>query len=60
MAITQPTFKLEPPDLAWQQIKIIPTGDNNDVNNNNDNNNNKNNNNDDEDDEDEDEKSKCQ
>ena len=43
MAITQPIFKLEPPDLEWQQIWIISTDDDN---NNNINNNNKNNNND--------------
>ena len=36
MAITQPIFKLEPPDFACQQIQIISTDDNN---NNNDNNN---------------------
>ena len=30
MAITQPIFKLEPPDFAWQQIQIISTDDNND------------------------------
>ena len=29
MAVTQPIFKLEPPDFAWQQIQIIPTDDEN-------------------------------
>ena len=27
MAVTQPIFKLEPPDFAWQQIQIITTDD---------------------------------
>ena len=27
MAVTQPIFKLEPPDFAWQQIQIISTDD---------------------------------
>ena len=38
MAVTQPIFKLEPPDFAWQQIQIISTDDNNDDDNNNNNN----------------------
>ena len=42
MAVTQPIFKLEPPDFAWQQIQIISTDDNNN-NNNNDNDDDKNN-----------------
>ena len=34
MAVTQPIFKLEPPDFAWQQIQIISTDDDdNDVDN---------------------------
>ena len=37
MAVTQPIFKLEPPDFAWQQIQIISTDDNNNDNNDNDN-----------------------
>ena len=41
MAVTQPIFKLEPPDFAWQQIQIISTDDNNDDNNNNNNKNHK-------------------
>ena len=43
MAVTQPIFKLEPPDFAWQQIQILSTDeydDDNDDDNNNDNNNN--------------------
>ena len=40
MAVTQPIFKLEPPDFAWQQIQIISTDDNNDDDDNNNNNNN--------------------
>ena len=39
MAVTQPIFKLEPPDFAWQQIQIISTDDNNYDDNDNDNNN---------------------
>ena len=35
MDITQPIFKLEPPDFAWQQIQIIPNCDDDDDNNNN-------------------------
>ena len=30
MAVTQPIFKLEPPDFAWQQIQIITTDDDDD------------------------------
>ena len=30
MAITQPIFKIEPPDFAWLQIQIISTDDDND------------------------------
>ena len=30
MAVTQPIFKLEPPDFAWQQIQIISTDDDDD------------------------------
>ena len=49
MAVTQPIFKLEPPDFAWQQIQIISTDDDNDdnnnINNNNDDNDDNNNNN---------------
>ena len=41
MAITQPIFKLEPPDFAWYQIQIISTDDNNYDDNDNDNNNDK-------------------
>ena len=37
MAVTQPIFKLEPPDFTWQQIWIIPPDDDNyDDNGNND------------------------
>ena len=25
IAVTQSTFKLGPPDFAWQQIQIVPT-----------------------------------
>ena len=48
MAVTQPIFKLEPPDFAWQQIQIISTDDNNndDNDNNNDDDDDNNNNND--------------
>ena len=35
MTVTQPIFKLEPPDFAWQQIYIISTDDNDDDDNNN-------------------------
>ena len=39
MAITQPVFKLGPPDFAWEQIYVIPTDNHNDDDdyNNNDN-----------------------
>ena len=47
MAVTQPIVKLEPPDFAWQQIKIIPTDDDNDNNNDNDDDDSNNNNNND-------------
>ena len=30
MEITQPLFKLGPPDFAWQQIQVIPTDDDDD------------------------------
>ena len=36
MAVTQPIFKLDPPDFAWQQIQIISTDDDDDDDNNND------------------------
>ena len=36
MAVTQPIFKLEPPDFSWQQIQIISTDDNDDDDNDND------------------------
>ena len=40
MAITQPIFKLERPDFAWQQIQKIPTDNDNNNDNNIDNDNN--------------------
>ena len=43
MAVTQPIFKLEPPDFAWQQIQIISTDDNNNNENDDDDDNNHNN-----------------
>ena len=43
MAVTQPIFKLEPSDFAWQQIQITSTDD--DVNNDNDDDDDKDNNN---------------
>ena len=46
MAVTQPIFKLEPPDFAWQQIQIISTDDNNNDDNENDDDDDNNHNND--------------
>ena len=38
MVVTQPIFKLEPPDFAWQQIQIVSTDDDDDDFDNNNNN----------------------
>ena len=54
MDITQPIFKLQPPDFAWQQIQIIPNCDDDDDDDNNNNNSNDNNDDDNDDDDDED------
>ena len=53
-AVTQPIFKLGPPDFAWQQIWLIPTDDDDDEeDDDNDDNNDSNDNDNDSDDDDE-------